>query len=70
MSIAYYSILGKPLIFWAGILTFLSLVFTATIAMLNVRGINKINMKYHFLFAKVTIALAIFHAILGISNYI
>ncbi len=69
-DIAYYPLLGKPLIMWLGILTILSLLFTANIAFLNKRRIRKIPMKYHPLFAKITIFIAVIHGFLGLATHI
>ncbi|OGB62633.1 hypothetical protein A2X44_04415 [candidate division CPR3 bacterium GWF2_35_18] len=65
-QIAYYPILGKPLIFYLGILAISSLLFTASIVPLNKKGFWKIPFKYHPLMAKVTITFALIHGILAI----
>lgn len=68
-DIAYYLIFGKPLIMYAGILTILSMFTTAYIGFMNLRGKTGIPLKYHFLMAKITLSLAVIHAILGLSLY-
>lgn len=68
-QIAYYQILGKPLILYLGILTILSFLFTASIAIMNARGIHKIPFKWHPRMAKISIGLAILHGLLGILSY-
>lgn len=68
-NITYYQIFGKPLIMYLGITTLLSFLFTATIALLNRRGIHKIPLVWHFRMAKISIALAIIHGLLGILAY-
>ena len=69
-NFAYYLILGKPLIMYMGILTYLSLLATATIGALNFRGITVIPFKWHPRIAITTIVLATLHAILGLSGYL
>jgi O-antigen/teichoic acid export membrane protein len=69
-QIAFYSILGKPLIMYLGIITFLSFLFTATIGYLNMKGNQKIPLKWHMIMARVSILLAILHGILGLSIYL
>ena len=70
VHIAYFTILGKPLIMYLGILTLFSFLFTASIPILNQKGIHKIPFAWHARFAKISFALAIIHAILGISAYL
>lgn len=69
-DIAYFQILGKPLIMWSGIATLISLLSTATIAILNKRGINKIPFKWHPIMARTTIVLGILHGLMGLSTYL
>lgn len=69
-DVAYFLIFGKPLIFYTGILTFLSFLFTALIGFLNHNGIHKIPFKWHPRMAVISIALAIIHALMGIFTYI
>lgn len=68
-QITYFQILGKPLIMWLGVITLLSFLFAALIAFLDKKGINKIPFKWHSIMAKVSLLLAIIHAILGIAIY-
>ena len=67
-NIAYYSILGKPLIMYLGILTFLSLLTTITIVVLNKKGYHIIPFKWHPRFAILTLILATIHALLIILS--
>jgi hypothetical protein len=69
-KIAYFPILGMPVIFYLGIITILCLFFTATVGYLNLKGINKIPLKWHFRMAKITVALAIIHGMLGVLSYL
>jgi len=68
-DISYYLIFGKPLIMYLGIIVLLSFLITASIPILRKRGIA-IPYEYHPLMAKISIALAIVHAILGITAYL
>lgn len=69
-KIAYFSILGKPVVMYLGIITLLSLLFTASISIMNLRGIHYIPFKWHPRMARVTIALAFLHGLLAISAYL
>jgi len=66
-NIAYILILGKPLVMYGGILTFLLLLFTATVGALNFKRIYIIPFKWHPRLALTTIIIAIIHAIFGLS---
>lgn len=68
-NIAYTLILGKPLIMYGGILTFLLLLFTATVGALNFKGISVIPFKWHPRLALTTIIIATIHAIFGLSVF-
>lgn len=69
-QLAYYSILGKPLILYFGILTLLSFLFTAFIGLINYKGYKTIPFKWHPIMAGISITLAIVHAILGLASYL
>ncbi len=68
-DVAYFLIFGKPVIFWTGILTLFSFLFTASIAILNKRGIAKIPFKWHPRMAAISITLALIHGLMGILSY-
>lgn len=68
--ISQYLIFGRPLIMYLGILTLSSFIFTATIALLNRRGITIIPFKWHPRMAAFSIALAIIHGTLGAALYL
>ena len=59
--------LGKPLVMYGGIVTFLLLLFTATVGFLNFKGIQTIPFKWHPRLALTTIIVAIVHAVFGLS---
>jgi hypothetical protein len=68
-GLAYTLILGKPVIMYMGILTYLSFIFTAIIGYLNFKGKTIIPFKWHPRMAVTSITLATLHAILGLSLY-
>ncbi len=68
-EITYYQIFGKPLIMYLGIVTLLSLLTTATIAILTMKGIRKFPLQWHTMGAVLSLTLAAIHAILGILLY-
>ena len=68
-SLAFHLFLGKPLIMYGGILTFLSLLTTATIGVLNMKGITIVPFKWHPRMAIITIILSTIHAFFGLSIY-
>jgi len=69
-KISYYLIFGKPLIMYLGILTLLSFLFTAMIAVLNKKGINTIPFEWHPRMAIFSIILAIIHGFLGVMLHL
>jgi hypothetical protein len=67
---AYTLIFGKPVIMYGGILTYLLLLSTAGVSLLNVKfQIHVIPFKWHPRLATLTIIVATLHAILGMSLY-
>lgn len=68
-DLAFTLILGKPVVMYMGILTFLSLLTTATVGWQAFKGYNYIPFKWHPRLAALTIILATIHAILGLSVY-
>jgi hypothetical protein len=68
-NIALTLFLGKPLIMYGGIITFLLLLFTATVGALNFNGITVVPFKWHPRLAVITIIVAVIHALLGLSIY-
>lgn len=69
VNVAYFLIFGKPLIFYTGILTLLSFLFTALIGFLNYNGIHKIPFKWHPRMAVISITLALLHGLMGLLVY-
>ena len=68
-DITYFLILGKPLIMYLGILTLLAFLLTASIAVMNRRGIHAIPSRWHPRCAAAAIALALIHGILGVLAF-
>ncbi len=68
-EISYFLILEIPIIIWLGIVTLFSLLFTASISILNKKNINKIPLKWHSRMAIVSIILAIIHGMLAVLAY-
>ena len=70
LKIAYLIILGKPLIFYTGILTFIFLLLTASVSMIARYKIQWLPFKWHKHLAVVTMILALIHGLMGLSNYL
>lgn len=66
-NIALTLFLGKPLVMYGGIFTFLLLLTTATVGFLNFKGIWIVPFKWHPRLALATIVIAIIHALFGLS---
>ncbi|HKM06917.1 MAG TPA: hypothetical protein VJ869_07995 [Sphaerochaeta sp.] len=69
-DLAYVSFLGFPLIGYLGIVSYLSLLATATVSILTRRKIAKIPMRIHFRLAYLTLSLATVHAFLALVVYL
>ena len=67
VELAYFQILGRPLIFYLGIFTYASFLSTAAIATLTKRRIVRIHFKWHTRAAVLSLSLATFHGFLGIA---
>ncbi|ADN02430.1 hypothetical protein [Spirochaeta thermophila] len=68
LSIAYYPILGKPLIFWLGVVSILSLIITVGFAYAARR--RKIPLTWHMRMGKLTLLLALLHGLLALGAYL
>jgi len=67
--IAYTLILGKPVVMYMGIITYLSFISTASIGLLNFKGYSIIPFKWHPRLAATSLILATIHGLLGLSVY-
>ena len=68
-AITYAPIFGKPLIMYLGILTLLSFLATASVGLMNMKGITVIPFKWHPRLAVFSICLALIHGTLGVMIY-
>ena len=68
-SLAYTFVLGLPLLIWFGIFTFLSLLTTALLGILVLKGLYNIPFRWHMRMAAVTIFFAVIHVLMVISQY-
>lgn len=68
-NFAYILFFGKPLIMYLGIITFILIVFTATVGALNFKGIKIIAFKWHPVLAIISIIVAFIHGLLGLSIF-
>jgi hypothetical protein len=68
-NITYFLIFGKPLIMYIGILTLFAFLFTASIAVMTLKGIRTIPFKWHPRCALFAIVLALVHGMLGVLAY-
>ncbi len=68
-DVTYYLIFGKPLIMYLGLMTLLSFSFTASIAIMDKRGLKIIPFRYHPKMAIFSLTLAIIHGTLGVLAY-
>ena len=66
-NIALTLIFGAPAIMYGGILTFLLILFTATVGYLNFKGIQTIPFKWHPRLAIATLIIATMHAFFGLA---
>ena len=68
-AVTYALVFGKPLILYMGVLTLFGFLFTASIAILNHRGVHTIPFRWHMRCAAASIGLAVLHGTLGILAY-
>lgn len=66
-NFAFISFLEIPLVGYLGVVTFLLMLFTATVGALTMKGITLIPFKWHPRLAIMTIVIALIHGILGAS---
>lgn len=69
-EIGYYTVFGKPLIFYFGIITYLLFVLAALIAFSSKRGILKIPFVWHKRVAVVALLFGLVHGLFGILGYL
>jgi len=69
-DIIYYEIMGKPLIMYGGIITFLLFFTTASIGFLTIKGIKRFPLNWHTRMAYLSIAVGLLHAALGVLAFL
>jgi cytochrome b561 len=69
-EIIYAAVFGLPFIVWVGIATLVGLLVTAAIAVLTMRGIYVIPVKWHVISARITIVLALLHVLMALFVYL
>lgn len=69
-QIALTIIFGKPLLFYLGIITFISFSLTALIGFLNFHGKHSIPFEWHPRMAAISLLLAFIHGIMGLAIYL
>ncbi|OGM11954.1 hypothetical protein A2Z22_04705 [Candidatus Woesebacteria bacterium RBG_16_34_12] len=67
---AYFQILGKPLIFYFGIITLTSFFLTAFVGYLNFKGYRRVSLRWHLYLAIISLSLGVIHALMGILTYL
>ncbi|MCL4354138.1 hypothetical protein M1349_01555 [Patescibacteria group bacterium] len=68
-TLAYYPILGFPLIFYLGILTYISFLFTASVGYFYFTGRPILPFKWHPRMAVISLILGLIHGALAASAY-
>lgn len=68
-SLAYFLILGQPLIMYLGILTYLSFLMTALLGYTYFKGRPILPFEWHPRFAATSLILGTIHGLLGLSVY-
>ena len=63
-SIAYYTILGKTLIFWTGVLAIIFFILTGIFGMYMTK--IKLGLKKHKFYGKIAFILALIHGLLAL----
>ena len=70
-QIAFFPIMGLPMIVWGGIFTLLLFILAAVIGYLNSKGVNKppiITYKGHKIIALIALISGIGHGLLGLLS--
>lgn len=68
-NLAYYLILGKPLIFYLGILSYISFSFTALLGYSYYKGRPILPFPWHPRFAVTSLILGAIHGLMGLAIY-
>lgn len=68
-DIALTMVFGFPLVMYGGLFTLACFLFTAYIAMANMKGNMTIKPKWHPRMAKISFTLALIHAIAAVAIF-
>lgn len=68
-AIAFSPFLARPFIISVGLVTLICFLATASIAVMNKQGNNKVPIKWHYILAKVSIALLFIYLFLVASMF-
>ncbi|MFP4630902.1 MAG: hypothetical protein ACLFN7_01945 [Candidatus Acetothermia bacterium] len=69
-QISYRYFLGFPVIAYFGVFTYLLLLLTSLVMVLNQKRITRFPLKYHHRLAVLTVIFATIHGIMAISIYL
>jgi len=69
-DIAFMEVAGLPVIVYGGAFTMLCFLATGAIAFLTMKGIKRFPLKWHTTMAYLSIALGLFHGILGLLAFL
>ena len=69
-DIAYFLILGQPLLLYMGILAFILILMAATVGRMNFKGITTIPFKWHPRLVILAISVTVIHMVLGLSIFL
>ncbi|MDE4907035.1 hypothetical protein L0665_00125 [Methanogenium marinum] len=69
-DIAYLMVFGLPLVVVVGLVTFLSFICTAVIALAHRKGMKWASFSMHYRFGICSLFLGGFHALLAVSVYV
>ena len=69
-QIAFYNILGLPLIAYGGIITLLCILATATMGYMIHKNIRRIPIKWHLRMAAISIVLGLFHGLIAMLAFL
>lgn len=68
-NVSYFLIFGKPLMMYLGITTLACFLAAASVPIINKKTKFAIAFIWHIRIAKIAIALAILHGLLGVLSY-
>jgi cytochrome b561 len=69
-QIAFFPILGKPLIMWGGLSSLLVMLLAVAVPTLQKRWPKYFNYRTHVVLARIAVALALLHGGLGLLTFL